>query len=143
MKLLEASDDRRIEKSSSIDQYKNFLSVFRQGGWVPISYDVLESIGCDGARTHRAIVTDDKNWNGYHYPIAYCKRRRDEYLLSDFQGTVSKDLPKWQGRGQYEEFVDEQRLTNADNEAVGTANVVTYKVGLDVYACKDTLPAVE
>lgn len=143
MKILKASDDRRLEEKSSIDQYKNFLSVYRQGGWVPIAYDVLESIGCDGARTHRAIMTDDKDWGGYHYPVATCRRLRGKHLLTDHQGTELKDLPEWQGEGKYEDFVDELRITNADNEAVGTADQVSYKVGLNYYACKKTAPAVE
>lgn len=142
MEILRASDDRRIEKKSSVDQYRRFLSVYKQGGWVPISYDVLESITCNEVRSHRAIATDDENWNGYHYPIAYCKRAGGTYLLTDKQGTELKDLPEWQGKGKYEAFIDEQRVNNADNEAVGTSKSVTYKVGLDYYRAKSTLPPV-
>ena len=143
MEILRASDDRQIERKSSIDQYKNFLSVFKQGGWVPISYDVLESLTCDGAKSHRAIMTDDENWIGYHYPIVTCTRVKGSYLLTDKQGIELRDLPCWQGKGKYEVYVDDERITNADNEAVGTASRVKYKVGLDYYRCKKTLPAVE
>lgn len=141
MEILKSSDDRKIEHKSSIDQYKSFLSVFKQGGWIPISYDVLESVSCDGICSHEAIMTDDENWNGYHYPIATCKRINGKYLLTDKQGIELKDLPCWQGKGKYETYVDEQRYTNADNAAVGTANRVTYRIGLDYYIAKDTLPA--
>lgn len=143
MEILKASDDRQIEVKSSIDQYRNFLSVFKQGGWIPISYDVLESLTCDGAKSHRAIMTDDKDWIGHHYPIATCYKVGSKYLITDNNGVELKDLPCWQGKGQYEQYVDEHRVTNADNEAVGTANKVKYRIGLDVYACKKTLPAVE
>ena len=143
MEILKATDNRQIELKSSIDQYRNFLSVFRQGGWIPISYDVLESLTCDGARSHRAIMTDDENWIGYHYPIAICYKRGDKYLLTEKQGVELRDLPCWQGKGKYEEYVDECRITNADNEAVGVANRVKYRIGLDVYACKKNLPPVE
>lgn len=143
MEILKASDDRQIERKSSIDQYKNFLSVFRQGGWIPISYDVLESLTCDGAASHRAIMTDDKDWNGYHYPIATCHRIRGAYLTTDKKGLEEKDLPCWQGKGKYSQYVDEQRITNADNEAIGVINDVKYRIGLDYYTCKNTLPAVE
>lgn len=143
MKILRSSDDRQIELKSSINQYENFLSVFKQGGWIPISYDVLDSLTCDGIKSHRAIVTDDKDWNGYHYPIAVCRKVKGKYLLSDKQGVELKDLPEWQGKGKYEDFVDEQRITNADNEAVGTANRTRFRIGLDYYTAKKTLPAVE
>jgi hypothetical protein len=143
MEILKSSDDRQVEKKSSIDQYKNFLSVFRQGGWIPISYDVLESLTCDGAASHRAVMTDDESWNGYHYPIAICRRTNGEYLTTDKQGLELKDLPCWQGKGKYEQYVDERRITNADNEGVGIMNSPKYRVGLDYYTCKKTLPAVK
>lgn len=143
MEILRNSDDRQIEVKSSIDQYRSFLSVFKQGGWIPISYDVLESYTCDGAATHRAIMTDDKNWNGFHYPIAICRKVRGKYLVSDKKGIELKDLPEWQGKGQYEDFVDDHRITNADNEAVGTISGVKYRIGLDYYLAKSNLPPVE
>lgn len=143
MEILKASDDRQIEVKSSINQYRNFLSVFRQGGWIPISYDVLESLTCDGATSHKAIMTDDKDWNGYHYPIATCHQLRGAYLTTDKKGVEMRDLPRWQGEGQYGQYVDEQRITNADNEAVGVINNVKYRIGLDIYTCKKTLPAIE
>ena len=143
MEILKASDDRQIEVKSSINQYRNFLSVFKQGGWIPISYDVLESLTCDGATSHKAIMTDDKDWNGYHYPIATCLQLRGAYLTTDKKGVEMRDLPRWQGEGQYGQYVDEQRITNADNEAVGVINDVKYRIGLDIYTCKKTLPAIE
>ena len=143
MEILKSSDDRRIEVKSSIDQYKNFLSVFKQGGWIPISYDVLESLTCDGAKSHKAIMTDDENWNGYHYPIAVCRKGRTNYLVTDKQGVELRDLPCWQGKGKYEQYVDECRVTNADNEAVGVANRVKYRIGLDYYLAKKTLPVIK
>lgn len=142
MEILKSSDDRQIEVKSSIDQYKNFLSVFKQGGWIPISYDVLESITCDGVASHRAIMTDDENWNGYHYPIATCRKVRGKYLVTDKQGVELKDLPCWQGKGQYEVWVDDHRITNADNEAVGTISKVKYRIGLDYYKAKKDLTPV-
>lgn len=143
MEILKSSDDRRIEVKSSIDQYKNFLSVFKQGGWIPISYDVLESVTCDGVTSHKAIVTDDENWNGYHYPIATCRKVNGKYLVSDKEGIELKDLPCWQGKGKYEVYVNDHRITNADNEAVGTANAVRFRIGLDYYVAKKTLTPVK
>lgn len=142
MEILKSSDDRQIEVKSSIDQYKNFLSVFKQGGWIPISYDVLESITCDGVASHKAIMTDDKDWNGYHYPIATCHKVRGRYLVTDNQGIELKDLPEWQGKGQYQAWVDDRRVTNADNEAVGTISKVKYRIGLDYYKAKKNLTPV-
>ena len=143
MEILRNSDDRRIERKSSIDQYRNFLSVFKQGGWIPISYDVLESITCDGTFSHKAIMTDDANWNGYHYPIAVCQKIQGSYLKTDKRGVELRDLPCWQGKGKYEQYVDEQRITNADNQGVGTMNAPKYRMGLDYYLAKTTLPVVK
>lgn len=142
MEILKASDDRRMEIRSSIDQYRHFLSAFKQGGWVPVSYDVIETAGCDGTKKHEAIMTDDKNWNGFHFPIAYCKVVNGKYLLTDKQGIETLPLPEWMGEGEFQSYVDEHRITNADNEAVGTANVITFKIGLDYCLAKETLPVI-
>ena len=143
MEILKNADDRKVEMKSSIDQYRHFLSTYKQGGWVPISHDVLETAGCRGIKTHRAVVTDDKNWNGFHYPIAYCKVVNGAYLLTDTQGIETLPLPKWMGQGEFQKYVNEHRLTNADNEAVGAADIITFRIGLSFYACKETLTAVE
>lgn len=141
MNIVYNSDDRQIERKSSIDQYSNFLSVYRQGGQIPIAFDLIESITCDGIKS-RKTITHFGGYNGYRYPIAHCTRDKLSYLLTDKKGLVTKKLPECQGDGEYNEYVDESIVVNADNKALGEANRVHYRVGLDYYQAKKTLPSV-
>lgn len=139
--ILYSNDGRQIERKSSLLQHKDKLAIKRQGGYLPISYDVLETIGCDGATSHRAILSLDPDDIGYTFPIATCTRTRASVLLSDKQGIELKELPLWYGSGLYEKFVDEQIIVKGDNRPLGESNAVKYKVGLDYYLAKKILPA--
>lgn len=141
MDVLLSSEDRQVERKSSIDQYKNKLSVYSQGAWLPISYDVLDGVTCEGLRHHRAIVTDDKTDLGYNYQISECKRYTAKYLFHDTQTTELRELPEWFGAGLYDHFINGQSFTNADNGAVGTFSLVHYRVGTDYYKAKESLPS--
>ena len=62
MDYIKASDDIQVYRKSSIDQHKNKFSVYRKGGWLPISYDVLDDVTCEGLVSHRdehRIVNSD------------------------------------------------------------------------------------
>ena len=84
-----------------------------------------------------------RDYKGFVYPIAHCSKEKIQYLLTDQRGVIEKELPECQGKGTYQQYVDRQLLTNADNEALGVSNRVTYRVGLDFYTCINDLPAVE
>lgn len=139
MKILRDSDDRRIKMKNSIDQFDSFLSVYKQGGQVPIAFDVIDSITCNGIRSHKAIFTFDPKFKGYIYPIAHCKEKKVQYLLTDQKGVITETLPEC-GDVDYQRYVDRKIIVNADNEAVGVAKAVNYRVGLDYYEAEDTLP---
>lgn len=141
MEILYNSDDRKIERLSSIDQHKNKLAVYSQGGWLPISYDVIESIGCNGIKSHRAILSLDENDLGYNFPEVYCNRPKDEYVTSDKLADEMSELPEYYGDGLYEAHIDEKVITNADNGALGHHYKGRERVGLDYYRAKDILPA--
>lgn len=141
MEILYNADDRKVDRLSSIDQHKNKFAVYAQGGWLPISYDVLETIGCNGAKWHQAIMTDDPSDNGYTYPEAYCTKYTNKYVYTDEQGTEIKELPEWYGASLYESFYNNHAITNADNGALGVVNKIRYRIGLDYYRAKETLQA--
>lgn len=143
MDYIKASDDIQVYRKSSIDQHKNKFSVYRKGGWLPISYDVLDDVTCEGLVSHRAILTDDKDDLGYNYPEAECRKYTNKYLYHDVQGTEIRELPEWFGAGFYQAYIDEHRIVNSDTGALGTTNVTRYRIGLDYYQAIKNLPAVE
>ena len=143
METLYSSDDRRLERKSSISQSKNRLSIYRKGEWLPIAFDVLESATCDGVSVHQAVLTDDENDNGYFYPVATCRKIEDKYILFDDKGQKLKELPEYYGDGFYRPFIDQQILVTGDNEGLGSHNIFEIRVGLDYYTCKNRLLAVE
>lgn len=142
MEVLYSSDDRRLERKSSIDQHRDKFSVYAQGGWLPISYDVIESVGCDGIRSHKAVLSLNPDDIGYNYPVATCTKFTNKYIYSDNQKTELRELPEWFGAGLYEAFVDEHVFTNADNGALGVANKIHYRLGLSYYLTKKTIQGV-
>lgn len=122
MEILYAEDKKNILRKSSVDQHKHHLSVYGQGGWLPIEYDVLEYIGCEGHGTHRAILSLAPDDLGYDYPEACCVTHENEYLLADQNGVV-------------------QHYTDADNGSLGEHNDIGHLVGLDYYQAGETLEA--
>lgn len=141
MNILYAVNDSKIERLSSIDQYKDYLSVYSQGGWLPISYDVIDAIGCNGIKSHKAILSLDEGGLGYNFPEKYCYRPKDEYVLADKTGVESEMLPEYYGDGTFETYKDELAITNADNGALGAHHKGRERVGLDYYRAKTILPA--
>lgn len=140
--LQPAEDENRVERKSSIAQYKDFFSVMKQNQWLPISYDVVDYVYCDGIKSHRAIVTD-KNFIGYHFPVQECTFFTDQYVVSDHKETVLKQLPHWFGEGFYTSEENNLAFTNADNGSLGERNLIHAKIGLDYIVATRTLKGVE
>ena len=139
MEILYADDPDKIKRLSSITQHRDKLSVHAQGSWLPISYDVIDSIICDKVNSHRAILSLDPHNIGYTFPVADCKKVYKTLLLTDKYGVVTEELPEWFGSGLYQKFVDDYAVTEGDNHPLGTKNAVHYKVGLDYYLAKETI----
>lgn len=139
MEILKSSDRRNVQRLSSIAQHRDKFSVYAQGGWLPISYDVLDVITCEGARTHRAILSLNPHDIGYKFPIASCKKQYKTILLSDKYGLVTEELPEWQGSGRYQKFVNHYMSVDGDNKPLGTTNEVRYRIGLDYYLAEETI----
>ena len=139
-KLLIAEEEREVEYHSSISQHKNKFSVYRAGEWIPISYDVLDYIGCDKVVSHQAIMTDGDDI-GFMFDVNERTYYTDTYLVYDSQGTRVKNLPHWFGEGMYEEHYTELDFLNAANGSLGVTNKQTLRVGLNYALARRTLPS--
>ena len=56
MQILYHEDDAQVEVASSVDQYKGYLSAERGGVKIPLEYDYVDFVGCDGIATTSAII---------------------------------------------------------------------------------------
>ena len=140
MKILEPTEDNRVERLSSIYQHKHMLAVRHGSGWLPIAFDVLDGIVCDKIRHHQAIVTD-KPYIGYTFPVKHCCYLSQNYILSDQKGTELKVLPEWYGAGFYESKYDRDIFVNSNSGALGVTNKTNLTIGLDYCLAKKTLDA--
>lgn len=138
MPALEPDEERDVEYRSSISQHKNKLSVARRGEWIPISFDVLDYINCDGISSHRAIVAD-RDDIGYTFNTSEETLLSDTYLTGDYEALVREKLPAWFGTGEYERYISARTYVNGDCEALGVRNGKTYRVGLNYALAKNTL----
>lgn len=140
--ILYSDDKPKLERKSSIIQHRDKLSVKSQGGFLPISYDVLDTIGCDGATYHRAILSLDEHDLGYIFPIADCSEEHITKLLSDKYGVTLEELPSWYGSGLYQKFIDELAITEGDNGPLGERNKINYRIGLSYVTAKDKIEGI-
>lgn len=140
MDILLNEDRRPIQGKSSIHQFEGFLSIHKQGEYVPISFDILETAHCADIKSHRAILAL-KPWNGYTYPVATCVKVSQDVVYGDHQGIEERDLPPCQGKGKHLTFVDERQAVRDKLECLGVKNKVHYRVGLNYYQAEETLSA--
>lgn len=124
MDTIFSADKNNVLRKSSIDQYKDHFSVYGQGGWFPIEFDVIEHIGCHDMGTHRAILSLNENDLGYNFPEACCVTTENEYVLADQNHRV-------------------RHYTDADNASLGIQNHIGHRVGLDYYVADETLTDAE
>lgn len=142
MEILYNEDTHLIQEKSSIKQFEGFLSVYKQGEYVPISFDVLETAKCTDIKKHRAILALEP-WCGYAYPVATCKRSSQDIVVDDLRGVEEKPLPPCQGEGKYLTYTDVNRAVHDGLEFIGVENTTQYRVGLNYYQARDTLQAEE
>ena len=141
MEVLEPTEEKRVERLSSIYQFRHMLAVRKGDEWVPIQFDVLDGIVCDKVLSHPAILTD-KPYIGYAFPVGECRYISDMYVQSDQKGTELKALPEFFGSGFYESAYDRDIMVNSDNGALGVHNDTTLRVGLDYVLAKNSLDPV-
>lgn len=148
--ILYAEEKEQIHRHSSIDQFKDgFISAWKQGGWAPILFDQLDSIGeCSGIKSHPVIVSFGNDL-GYIFPEKKCTYVSDRFIFFDKQGVEQRVLPECFGGGGYwyQEYVRKNTFINFDGadggSSVGTHNQTTLRVGLDYVKADENLPPVE
>lgn len=139
---LNDADETNIHRHSSVNQYGNFLAVQKGGVNIPLRFDKLDWINCDGIKTHSVIISDG-NDIGYHFPVGHYTYFTDDYLIMDRNEVVVKKLPKWYGEGWYEKALNEKVFTNFDGASLGERNRVDLRVGLDYILADETLDSAD
>lgn len=142
--ILYAEEKEQVHRHSSIDQFKDgFLSAWKQGGWAPILFDQLDSIGeCSGIKSHPVIVSFGNDL-GYIYPEKKCTYVSDRFIYFDEQRLNTAILPScFGGNGEfYEYWTDKSIFVNFDNDSsMGVHNKTTLRVGLAYVKADETLP---
>ena len=139
---LNDADETNIHRHSSVNQYGNFLAVQKGGVNIPLRFDKLDWINCDGIKTHSVIISDGDDI-GYHFPVGHYTYFTDDYLIMDRNEVVVKKLPKWYGEGWYEKALNEKVFTNFDGASLGERNRVDLRVGLDYILADETLDSAD
>lgn len=132
------------KRKSSIDQFSEFLSVMKKGGWAPIVFEQLDGITCDRIKTHPVIISlsDDI---GYVFPEAHCSYTSDKFVYFDKEGVEHLPLPDCFGGGGefYDRYISKNTFINFDNDtSAGTHNRIYLRTGLDYVLCDENLPPV-
>lgn len=139
---LEPEEKPDVFWHSSISQHKNTLSVMQRGEWVPICYDVLDYIACEGVVSHPATVTDGDDI-GFDFDVAEQTIFTDKYIYHDEYGIELRKLPHWFGEGYYEAFYHNSSFINSDESALGERQKEVRRVGLSYALASKTLEADE
>lgn len=138
MEYLNDADENDIHRHSSVDQYGAFLSVKKGGVNIPLRFDSLDWINCEGIKTHPIIVSDGTDL-GFNFPVGHYTFFTDTYLIGDRKEVVVKKLPEWFGLGWYEKALNEKVFTNFDDGSLGMRNRVDLRIGLDYVAADEVL----
>lgn len=137
--------NEQVHRHSSIDQFRGFLSVMKQGGWAPIVFDQLDGINCETIISHPVIIS----WGGdigYVFPEAHCTYASDHFVYFDKEGVEQKLLPECFGGGGdwYQEYVRKNTFVNFDSDdSIGVHNRKKLRTGLDFCLADNNLPPVE
>ena len=129
-----------VHRRSSIDQYREFLSVMKKGGWAPIVFDQLDGIHCKTIEHHPVIISFG-NDVGYHFKDGMCSYTSDKFVYFDKEGIEQRPLPTCMGgKGDlYVLFVKSNTFVNFDDDtSLGSHNVKRLRTGLD-YVISDEI----
>lgn len=140
--MIASNDDHKVHRKSSIDQYNNTLHIVKGGVSIPISFDTLDYIYCNKTVSHRTILSEGGDI-GYHFEVGKRVFFSDLYVISDFRGTETAQLPAFFGEGFYDRYFSKNVLTVDDRSSLGTRNVSERKVGLDYILADETITPVE
>lgn len=142
IEYLNDADEYDVRRHSSIDQYGAFLSVKKGGVNIPLRFDSLDWINCDGIKTHPVIISDGSDI-GFNYPIGHYTYFTDTYLIVDRNEVVVKKLPEWYGAGWYEKALREKNFINFDGSSLGERNRVDLRIGKDYVKADEMLDSAD
>ena len=143
--MLYPINDAEVHRHSTIDQFKNFLSAWKKGGWVPLIFDQLDGIVCETVKTHPVAITFEERPLGYVYPEAECVYFSDKYVYFDKQGVEYRVLPDiFGGNGElFPEYVSKNSFLNfSTDDSLGAHSERRFRVGTSYVTADGTLPAV-
>lgn len=133
--ILEPSaDNTTVERSSTALEGKHYLSVLERGVYLPIAWDEIVGMTCEGGVITKTYVLDLGDALAQDYDVQECVYTEDEYVLDNVKETELHALPSEQGGDGklfYEKKVDKQTFINSANGSLGTRNVTTLRKGLD------------
>lgn len=134
-----------VHRHSSIDQFAEFLSVMKKGGWTPIVFDQLDGIACETINTHPVVISFEKRPLGYVFPDGECRYSSSHFITVDKYGVEYKPLPAiFGGDGEFYAIANNSNsFVNFDGSSLGLHNQTTLRVGQSVVLADETLPAVE
>lgn len=138
IEYLNDADETDIHRHSSVDQYGAFLSVKKGGVNIPLRFDSLDWINCEGIKTHPIIVSDGTDL-GFNFPVGHYTYFTDTYLIMDHKEVVVKKLPEWFGTGWFEKALNKKMFTNFDDGSLGERNRVDLRIGLDYVSADNVL----
>lgn len=139
IEFMSPDEEVRVRRKSSISQHKGSpLAVWENGEWLPISFDYIDAVSCDGIKSHRVVIVED-NYIGYHFPVGRKRYVTDEYILEDNMDTEFVTLDEWFGTGIYERADRGKAIINADNGALGEHTEGELAIGLDYVTAMDNL----
>lgn len=136
--ILEPDETYTVKYRSSISQHREKLSVLQGGEWVPLSYDALDYISCDGIGSHRETVSDTADI-GYDFSVRETKYYTDKYIYHDDQHIELRTMDSWFGAGQYEAYVNDHKLINTDDGSLGLRTVSSARIGTAYALADETL----
>lgn len=143
--ILYPEENPEVKRYSSIDQFKGFISTYKQGGLAPLVFDQLDGIRCETIKTHPVVLTFYDSL-GYIFPEGRCTYTSDKFVYFDKEGVEKKPLPSCFGGGGefYDTWVEANAFVNFDDDSsIGVHDKQTLRVGLDYVKCDETLPAVD
>lgn len=144
--MLYPDEHPQVNRHSSIDQFKGFLSVYKKGGWAPIVFDQLDGITCDKIESHPVVIDLTGDSLGYVFPEAHCTYASDKFIYVDKEGVEQKVLPAcFGGQGEfYDVYLNQNAFINFDGaSSLGVHNTKQLRTGLSVVKANKTLPAVD
>lgn len=142
MRVIEPVTDEQVERRSSISQHRNLLSLYINGEWCPLVFNIVDGVECGHIKYHRVAIELHPGVN-YTFPVGTCRYEKDKYILTHQDEIKLKPLPEFFGDGLYESHEVKNVFVNIGDNALGFKEKKTLRVGKDYVISKKILQGVE